>query len=215
LHSAAPGRVVIKAPGSDCLGSKKNRGGRSVDYPTGSSPCPMRLHFGTGRSGSAPRPVARHHTYRRSVTTAAHRETEGDVSTFVCVIEYHEEMSETMPRSVRTDVHELETANQALITLTDHIEATTDSQSDVDTLVQVVPCCVEITDLLAVLTGRLGELAMSLVDLPGGGPTTGVTEEMMVDIAVDLETMRSLLYRATLVAAPALADLRRIPVRAQ
>jgi hypothetical protein len=125
----------------------------------------------------------------------------------------NEEMSETMPGSLRSGVHELEIATEALITLLDHVETTADSQSDVDMLVQVVPCCVEITGLLAALAGRLGGLAMSLVDMSGGKPTQPAAEDMMADIAADLSTMRSLLYRVTLVAAPALADLRQIPAR--
>lgn len=112
-----------------------------------------------------------------------------------------------MPVSVRTDVHELEIATGALITLLDHVETTAGSRSDVDVLVQAVPCCVEVAGLLAALAGRLGALAMSLVDLS----SRPAAEEMMADIAADLSTMRSLLHRVTLVAAPTLADLRRIP----
>jgi hypothetical protein len=127
----------------------------------------------------------------------------------------NEEMSETMPGSVRTDVHELEIATEALITLLDHIETTADSQSDIDVLVQVMPCCVKVTGLLAALAERLAALAMSLVDMPAGRPTQRATEDMMADIAADLSAMRSLLHRVTLVAAPALADLRQIPARAR
>lgn len=127
----------------------------------------------------------------------------------------NEEMSETMPGPVRTGVHELEIATEALITLLDHIETTADNQSDIDMLVQVVPCCVEITGLLAALAGRLGALALSLVDMSGGRSAQRAAEERMADIAADLGTMRSLLHRVTLVAAPALADLRQIPARAR
>lgn len=120
-----------------------------------------------------------------------------------------------MPGPVHADVHELEVATEALITLLDHVGTTADQPSDVDVLVHVVPCCVEVTGLLAALAGRLGTLATSLVDMSGGGPRRLAGEEMMADIAADLSTMRSLLHRVTLVAAPTLADLRQIPAGAR
>jgi hypothetical protein len=127
LRSAAPGPVVIRAPGSNGLGRKKQRGGRSAGYPIGSSPSPVPLHSGTGPVGfRAP-------------------------------------------------------AGRPPQPLLDHLDATADGQSDIDVPVQVVPCRVE----------------------------------MMADIAADLSTMRSLLHRVTLVAAPPLADLRRIPASAR
>lgn len=122
-----------------------------------------------------------------------------------------------MPTSVRTDVHEVEMATVALITLLDHIHTTAESEADVDTLVQAVPCCVEVASQLAALAGRLGTLATSLVDMSsdmsGGAPTQHAAEETMADVAADLRTMRSLLHRVTLVAAPTLEDLRHLPAR--
>lgn len=118
-----------------------------------------------------------------------------------------------MTTSVRSDIHELETATTALITLLDHIETTTDADADIDTLVQTVPCCVEVAGLLATLAGRLGTLAMSLVDMSHGRHLHRAAEETMADVAADLSTMRSLLHRVTLVAAPTLTDLRSIPAQ--
>lgn len=118
-----------------------------------------------------------------------------------------------MPASARTDVHELEAATEALITLLDHIGTAADDEADVDMLVQTVPCCVEVAGLLAALAGRLGTLATSLVDMSRGEPEQRAAEEMMADVAADLSTMRSLLHRVTLVAAPTLADPRHIQVR--
>lgn len=118
-----------------------------------------------------------------------------------------------MSASVRPDVHELEVATDALITLLDHMETTAHGDADIDTLVQTVPCCVEVAGLLATLAGRLGALAMSLVDMSHGRHIHRAAEETMADVAADLSTMRSLLHRVTLVAAPTLTDLRAIPTR--
>jgi hypothetical protein len=118
-----------------------------------------------------------------------------------------------MAASVRSDVHELEITTEALITLLDHIGTTAHGQADVDLLVRAVPCCVEVAGLLAALAGRLGGLAASLADLSRHEHAQEAAEETMADIAADLSSMRSLLHRVTLIAAPTLADLRRIPAR--
>lgn len=68
---------------------------------------------------------------------------------------------------------------------------------DLDMLATAVPGCVRVTGLLASLAATLGEHAR---------------ESEHPDVAADLATMRSLLHRATLVAAPAIADLRRYQV---
>lgn len=116
-----------------------------------------------------------------------------------------------MSTTVPADVRELETATEALIALLDHLETATDTEAGLDTLVQTVPCCVEVAGLLATLAGRLGTLARSLVDMSHGRSVHRAAEETMADVAADLATMRSLLHRVTLVAAPTLTDLRRIP----
>jgi hypothetical protein len=118
-----------------------------------------------------------------------------------------------MSASVRTDVHELEIATEALTALLDHIETTADGGADVDTLAQTVPCCVRIAGLLAALAGRLGTLTTSLVDMSRGEPAQRAAEETMADVAADLSTMRDLLHSVTLVAAPTLVDLRHITAR--
>jgi hypothetical protein len=110
-----------------------------------------------------------------------------------------------MPASRSTDVHELEIATDALVTALDNMDDA-EKRRDADVLVAAVPCCVEVAGLLAALAGRLGALALTMA-----GEPSGATEEMMTDIAADLSTMRSLLHRVTLVAAPTLADLRRLP----
>lgn len=116
-----------------------------------------------------------------------------------------------MSPPARTDVHELETATEALVTVLDRLQPTEDNHPDADLLVQALPCCVEVAGLLAALAGCLGALATSLSDMSDGAPAQRAADEMMADIAADLNTMRSLLHRATLVAAPTLADLRRLP----
>lgn len=114
-----------------------------------------------------------------------------------------------MPPSARADVRELELeiAATALTTFLDHIVVTAEEPSDGDLLARAVPCCIQVAGLLAVLTGRLATLADALYKQPadGVGPAAG----LMGDISADLDTMRNLLHRATLVGAPALADLRR------
>lgn len=110
-----------------------------------------------------------------------------------------------MPASRSTDVHELEVVTDALVTALDNMDVA-ESRRDADVLAEAVPCCVEAAGLLAAFAGRLGALALTLAREP-----SGATEGMMTDIAADLGTIRSLLHRVTLVAAPTLADLRRLP----
>jgi hypothetical protein len=71
---------------------------------------------------------------------------------------------------------------------------------DLALMAGAVSGCVRVTGLLAALTGTLGEHAREPESVG------------LLDVAADLATMRSLLHRATLVAAPAVADLRRYQV---
>jgi hypothetical protein len=110
---------------------------------------------------------------------------------------------------------ELASASRALVAALDTIESAAARRPGVDVLAEAMPGCVRVTGLVAALAGRLGQLAEALADAPaadprGPGPPAG---DMMADIAADLTTMRSLLHRATLVAAPTLADLRRVQRR--
>ena len=108
-------------------------------------------------------------------------------------------MTATMPSDA-----ELTAVTRALAEAIDAIEETTMRRPDVERLASAVAGCVQLTGLLAALTGSLGELAQNL--------TTGPPAPLMdvsPDIVTDLAAMRSLLHRATLVAAPAVADLRR------
>lgn len=76
---------------------------------------------------------------------------------------------------------------------------------DLDLLAGAVPGCVRVTGLLASLTGTLAEHARE-------SEAVGLSSVGLLDVAADLATMRSLLHRATLVAAPAIADLRHYQV---
>jgi hypothetical protein len=116
-----------------------------------------------------------------------------------------------------SEVRELASASRALVTALDTIEATAVRQPDLDLLAEAVPGCVRLSGLLAALAGCLSELAHGLADASQvrviddvAGQSTG---NALADIAVELDLMRTLLHRATLAAAPALAGLRRIPHR--
>jgi hypothetical protein len=114
---------------------------------------------------------------------------------------------------------------QALAAAIDEIDAQAAAGPDIDLLARSVPICVHLAGLLAALTGSLGAVAEDItVCLPGtvvdsvvgtvvessAEPPLGMA---LLDVAADLATMRSLLHRAALVAAPAVADLRRCRVR--
>ena len=109
---------------------------------------------------------------------------------------------------LRTIEDELAAATRALTAALDTIEDAAIRRPDVRVLADAAPGCVRLAGLLATLAGSLGALAQTLVD---GTPTEVPVTVVLADIAVDLATMRSLLHRATLVAAPALADLRQVP----
>jgi hypothetical protein len=115
-----------------------------------------------------------------------------------------------------SEVRKLASVSRALVTALDTIEATAVRQPGVDLLAEAVPGCVRLSGLLAALAGCLSELAHGLADasqvvvVDVAGRSTG---NALADIAVELDLMRTLLHRATLAAAPALAGLRRIPHR--
>lgn len=119
---------------------------------------------------------------------------------------------------------QLTAVTQALAMAVDEIEALAADGPDIDLLARTVPTCIQLAGLLAALTGSLGAVAEDItVCLPGTvvdtvvGTVVESTPEplgiALLDVAADLATMRSLLHRATLVAAPAVADLRRCRVR--
>lgn len=120
----------------------------------------------------------------------------------------------------------LTAVTRALAMAIDEIDALAAEGPDIDLLARSVPTCIHLAGLLAALTGSLGAVAEDItVCLPGTvvdsvvGTVIESTPEpplgiALLDVAADLATMRSLLHRAALVAAPAVADLRRYRVRA-
>ncbi|HEY1575272.1 MAG TPA: hypothetical protein VGG05_28340 [Pseudonocardiaceae bacterium] len=121
----------------------------------------------------------------------------------------------------------LTAVTRALAGAIDEIEASAAKGPDIDLLARSVPTCIHLAGLLATLTGTLGSVAEGItVCLPGTvvdsvvGTVVGSGVEpapeplgiTLLDVAADLATMRSLLHRAALVAAPAVADLRRCRV---
>ncbi|HEX5113905.1 MAG TPA: hypothetical protein VFW65_01775 [Pseudonocardiaceae bacterium] len=117
---------------------------------------------------------------------------------------------------------------RALAGAIDEIEALAARGPDIDLLARSVPTCIHLAGLLASLTGALGAVAEDItVCLPGTvvdsvvgtvvssgvAPAPEPLGITLLDVAADLATMRSLLHRAALVAAPAVADLRRCRVR--
>jgi hypothetical protein len=117
-----------------------------------------------------------------------------------------------MPSPRDADDAELTAVTRALAVAIDAIDDATVRRPDIERLASAVAGCVQLTGLLAALTGSLGALAQNLTD---DVPSPEISREVVTDLAA----MRSLLHRATLVAAPAVADLRRcrlhpdVPVR--
>lgn len=110
----------------------------------------------------------------------------------------------TVPTTTDSCVDELATATGALLRALDRIENDTTRQPGPELLAQVLRGCTRQAALLAALAGSLRTIAGN-AQTAGGEPHTIAMDE----IALDLDTMRSLLRRAILVAAPALADLGR------
>jgi uncharacterized protein (UPF0261 family) len=122
----------------------------------------------------------------------------------------------------------LTAVTRALSGAIDEIEAlAADGGPDIDLLARSVPTCIQLAGLLATLTGELGSMAEEItVCLPGTvvdsvvgtvvssgvAPAPEPLGITLLDVAADLATMRSLLHRAALVGAPAVADLRRCRV---
>lgn len=105
-------------------------------------------------------------------------------------------------------VDELAVATRALLRAIDKIENDTTPQTGLELLAQALCGCMRQAGLLAALAGALRTMAgneQHAALLVGTGPLALA----MGEITLDLDSMRSLLRRATLVAAPALADLRR------
>lgn len=121
-------------------------------------------------------------------------------------------------------VDQLAAITRALAGAVDEIETVAAQRPDIDLLARSVPTCVHLAGLLASLIGSLGAVAEDItVCLPGTvvDSVVGTVAESspeplgmaLLDVAADLATMRSLLHRAALVAAPAVADLRRCRLR--
>jgi hypothetical protein len=114
----------------------------------------------------------------------------------------------------------LTAVTRALSLAIDEIDTLAAEGPDIDLLARSIPTCIHIAGLLAALAGSLGAVAEDItVCLPGtvvdsivGTVVDSSPEPLgtaLLDVAADLATMRSLLHRAALVAAPAVADLRR------
>ena len=103
---------------------------------------------------------------------------------------------------------DLSAAALALSAAVDAVEAATARRPDVELLINAIPGCVRAAGMLAALAGSLGELANTLAE-DAAAPVVDPSGTALLDVAADLATMRALLHRATLVAAPAIADLRR------
>lgn len=113
-----------------------------------------------------------------------------------------------LPEPRDSDDTDLSAATRALADALDAVEAATARRPDVALLSSAIPDCVRVAGMLAALTGSLGELANTLAE-HAAAPLVDPTGTALLDVAADLATMRALLHRATLVAAPAVADLRR------
>lgn len=114
----------------------------------------------------------------------------------------------TVPTTADTCVDELAAATRALLRALDTIENDTTCQPSLPLLAEALCGCMRQAESLAALAGALRTMAGSArraALLAGTGPLVTV----MGEITLDLDSMRSLLRRATLVAAPALADLRQ------
>lgn len=101
----------------------------------------------------------------------------------------------------------------ALCSALDAVDDAALRHPDIDTLATTVPDCVRVAGLLAALTGSLDTLATTLADRVVTDNQDPAQAVALLDVSADLATMRSLLHRATLVAAPAVADLRRCRVK--
>ncbi|HEX3649598.1 MAG TPA: hypothetical protein VHV49_14325 [Pseudonocardiaceae bacterium] len=129
-----------------------------------------------------------------------------------------------MPNTDAGSVDRLTAVTRALAGAVDEIEALAADKPDIDLLARSVPTCIQLAGLLAALLGSLGSVAEDItVCLPGtvvdsvvGTVVESSPEPLgmaLLDVAADLATMRSLLHRAALVGAPAVADLRRCRLR--
>lgn len=98
-------------------------------------------------------------------------------------------------------VDALAAAARALLRALDGIEAETRGESDPELLAQLLCGCVHQAGLLAAVAKALRTMA-------DARRTTGPPAAPMGEVMMDLDSMYSLLRRAALVAAPALADLR-------
>lgn len=109
----------------------------------------------------------------------------------------------TTPRPRTAPDGQLAAATRALAQAVHQLDETTSARPELTVLADAMPSCVGLAGLLAALATSLGALAKNLAIDAAAGPT-------LADIAVDLDTMHSLLHRATLVAAPSIADLNQL-----
>lgn len=107
------------------------------------------------------------------------------------------------PNETGSDIAELAVALRTLTLAIDRIENGATGQSGTEFLAAAVSGCVRLVGLLAALAGVLRQLAQQLADAPAAG-------QPLAEVVLDLGSMRALLHRALLVAAPALADLRNL-----
>lgn len=115
----------------------------------------------------------------------------------------------TVTTTADTCVDELAAATRALLRALDKIENDTARQPSLELLAQALCGCMRPAGLLAALASALRTMAdnaQHAAPLAGTGPLATA----MGETALDLDSMRSLLRRATPVAAPALADLRQV-----